>query len=341
MAATRSQKVRLGIFVGSAAAVLLIGLVLLAGFKLGEKRDHYSVRFFENYSLNGLDVGSPVKYSGIRKIDPQDVSVIVVDLSLHRGTPIAEDSVATADAMGITGLKFIELSRGSHGARVRQPGEVIPAGPSLMDEITDRANVISNKIELLVDNLNRFTTPDMRERAAAALDNANRLLTTAEATVEENRANLRELSQRVTLASRQVESLTRDLQGSAQRANALLDAAAPRVDRLLGDATLLVAELRKSREQLDAVLVESKATLQTARVALGDEGAGKAAKSVNRLAERGYVVLTQSQEELDAMLAALRQTTENLSIFSQRIKERPSLLIMGGESAKGREESDR
>ena len=89
MSVTRAQKVRLGIFLVVSALLLIGGLVILAGARLGEKRDLYFVRYAEGeVSLNGLDVGSPVKYSGIRvgrvdriSIDPSDVSVIVVTIS--------------------------------------------------------------------------------------------------------------------------------------------------------------------------------------------------------------------------------------------------------------------
>jgi phospholipid/cholesterol/gamma-HCH transport system substrate-binding protein len=296
------------------------------------------VRFSEaNYSLSGLEVGAPVKYSGVRigrvdsiKVDPADVSVLVVQLSLNGKTPVAEDSVASAGSLGITGLKYIELSRGSHKARVREPGETIPAGPSLMDELTDRAEVIARKIEMLLDNLNSFTTPDMRARAAGLLDHADGLVRTTEATVAENRGNLKELSHKIALASAQVEALSRDLQGTAGRVNQILDDAQPKVAHLLGEADGLVTELRQTRAQMDAVLATAKGTL-------GEEGLAKTATSVNKLVERGNLILMRSQEELDTSLVHLRETSENLSAFSKRIKEDPSLLLLGRGADRGKE----
>ena len=342
MAVTRAQKVRLGVFVAVSCAVLFGGLLLLAGMKLGETRDLYPVCFSDaNASLNGLEVGSPVKYSGIRvgrvdsiKVDPQDVSVLVVGLSLEGGTPVAEDSLASAGSMGITGLKYIELSRGSRAARIRTPGETIPAGESMMDALTDRAGVISAKLEVLVDNLNQLTTPEMRGKVAAVLDNTNQLLRTADETVAENRGNLQQLSEKIARASVQVEELTRELKGTSQRVNAMLDSASPQVATVLTEAALLVGELRHSREQLDATLV-------TARAAMGEEGMGKTLQSADRLMDRGYRVLVQSQEEIEVAVERLRETSENLSTFSQRIKDDPSLLLLGGDERGMRGESDR
>ncbi|HEY3449930.1 MAG TPA: MlaD family protein [Myxococcales bacterium] len=338
MAVTRAQRVRLGVFVATGLAVLAGGLIVLAGLKLGEKRDHYTVRFSEaNMSLSGLEVGAPVKYSGVRigrvdsiTVDPKDVSVLVVQITLNGGTPVAEDSKASAGTLGITGLKYIELSRGSRAARIRAAGEEIPAGASLMDEVIDRAEVISRKVDLLLDNLNTFTNAEMRGKATKLVDHADRLLLTTEATVAENRGNLKELSQKIAQASSQFEALSRDLQGTAGRVNGLLDDAQPKVSHLLTEVGLLVSELRTTRANLDEVLANAKTTL-------GDQGLGKTATSANKLLERGNMLILQSQEQLDESLTHLKETSENLSIFSQRIKEDPSLLLLGKSEDKGRE----
>jgi phospholipid/cholesterol/gamma-HCH transport system substrate-binding protein len=338
MSVSRAQKVRLGIFVTAGVGALLLGIVVLAGLKLGEKRDRYSVRFSEaSYSLSGLEVGAPVKYSGVRigrvdsiKVDPKDVSVLVVELSLNGGTPVAEDSKASAGTLGITGLKYIELSRGSRAARIREPGEVIPAGPSLMDELTDKAEVIARKVDLLLDNLNHFTTPDMRDRVAAIIDHADKLVVTTEATVNENRSNLKDLSKKIAQASVEIEALSHELRGTAGRVDSMLDDAQPKVSHLLSEADGLVTELRGTRAQLDQVLATAKTTM-------GEEGLGKTAQSANKLMERGHLILVQSQEELETSLERLRETSENLAVFSRRIKEDPSLLLLGSSRDKGSE----
>ncbi len=67
MAVTRAQKVRLGAFLAIGITAVVGGLVVLAGAKLGEKRDAYTVRYDQaEVSLSGLEVGSPVRYSGIK-----------------------------------------------------------------------------------------------------------------------------------------------------------------------------------------------------------------------------------------------------------------------------------
>lgn len=337
MGVTRAQKLRLGIFLAAGITAMVVGLGVLAGMKLGEKKDSYSVRFSEaSTSLSGLSVGSPVKYSGIRvgsvksiRIDPKDVSTIVVQLELDGGTPVAENSVASLGSLGITGLKYVELSRGDRDARVRNPGEEIPAGPSLMDELSDQATAIAAKLSVLIERLNSFTTPEMKGKVAGVLDRSDRLLETTEATVSENRERLAELSQEFLETTRQVRALTTGLNGSVTRVNGLLDETRPRVVGVLSEAEELVSGLKASREKVDGLLVQSSGTLETAQQALGDEGLGRTLSNLDRLLSRSYLVLLQSQEDIAATTRYLMETAENMSVFSQRIKEDPSLLLLG------------
>jgi phospholipid/cholesterol/gamma-HCH transport system substrate-binding protein len=366
MAVTRAQRARLGVFVATGTAVLVGGILLLAGLKLGQKRDVYTVRFSEtHHSLSGLEVGAPVKYSGVRvgrvdsiTVDPKDVSVLVVQLSLNGGTPVAEDSAASAGSLGITGLKYVELTRGSRTARIREPGEVIPEGPSLFDDLADRAEVVARKIESLLDSLSSITSPEMRAKGTKLVDSAIRLMDTTEATVAENRGSLKELTVKVAGTATQVGLLARDLRGTlrdvdalavelrgtasrasaladdirgtAGRVNSLFDESRPRMVHLLDETDSLVGEFRQTRRQLDLVLVSAQATL-------GEDGLRKTSQTANKLLERGNVLMVNGQEELESSLEHLRETAENLSVFSERIKSDPSLLLRGGPEEKGEE----
>ncbi|MCA9547817.1 MAG: MCE family protein, partial [Myxococcales bacterium] len=205
MATTKAQKVRLGLFVLLGLAVFFGGLAILAGLKLGEKRELYTVRFTQtNVSLSGLEVGSPVKYSGLRvgRVDrvgvaSDDVGVIEVALSLDEGTPVAEDSKANLGSMGITGLKYIELTRGSKGARIRESGEVIPEGTSLIDDLSGQAGDIARKVQTTLDNVNALTGPETRSQIRSILDKTDRTLGQLEGLIEENRESIRTLSQKL------------------------------------------------------------------------------------------------------------------------------------------------
>jgi phospholipid/cholesterol/gamma-HCH transport system substrate-binding protein len=306
---SRSQKVRLGIFMAAGVAALVGGLVVLAGMKLGEKRDRYLIRYQEAaVSLSGLDVGSPVKYSGIGvgrvervRIDPDDVSVILVEISLDHRTPVAEDTRANLGSQGITGLKYIELSRGSAAARVRKPGEEIPAGTSLFDSLANQAGDIADKVGVVLDRVADLSGPDMKDRIARVLDRTESLLATMDATLTENRVALGTLAERLAGTATQIEKLSEELAGSARRVNRLLD-----------ESTLLVKNARLTPERLNQVLESGAAVLG----------------SMNS-------VLTQSRRDLVEAIGYLRETAENTSALSQKLRDDPSLLLRGESDGDG------
>jgi ABC-type transporter Mla subunit MlaD len=329
MAVSRAQRVRLGIFVAAGLTVLIGGLLVLAGMKLGERRDEYIVRFTDaDVSLNGLEVGSQVKYSGIRvgrveaiRVDPNDVAVIQVVLSLDGGTPIAEDSKANLGSMGITGLKYVELTRGTKGARLRKPGETIPAGASFLDDLTAQAGAIAGKANEALDHLAAFTGPDMKDRVAKLLDHADQLLVTVNGTLDDNRAHARDLIERLSGATGQLETLARELTGTVQRANALLDKAGPHALKLLDGGAALMSDLRGTRGRVDGALDASTAVLSDLHRTLS---------SADKLLDRSQLLLVQSREEIVEAVKHLRDTAENMSVLSQRVRDDPSLLLLGG-----------
>ncbi len=305
---SRAQKLRLGVFVAAGLTVLDGGLAVLAGLKLGEKRDRYTIRYQEaTVSLSGLEVGAPVKYSGIRvgrvdavRIDPKDVSVIVVEISLDHGTPVAEDEKADLGSQGITGLKYVELTRGSAKARVRAPGEEIPPGQSAFDALTSQAGDIAKKIDVVLDRVAALTGEDMKQRVARVLDRSEELLGTVNGLLEDNRAALKTVAARLAATAAQADELAAQLAGTARRANALLD-----------ETTALVHNARATPEKLNAVLDQTGGAVAESRALLGSLSS----------------VLAQSRRNLVETIGLLRDTAENVSVLAEKLKDDPTLLL--------------
>lgn len=317
---TRAQKIRLGIFMAAGLTVLVGGVVLLAGLKLVEGRDEYTVRFKDTgVSLNGLDVGSPVKYSGIRvgrvdavRIDPQDVSVILVELSLDEDTPVAEDSVANLGSQGITGLKFIELSRGSSRARVREPGEDIPPGTSLFDNLAQKADQIAGKVEIVLDRIAGMVTPEMAERLSSLMQSSDEFLRTLNGVLEDNRESLKTLAVQVSATSEQIRQLSAELATTAKRANALL-----------AEATVVLRNAKETPVALNAFLEQGTGLLKQSQVLLGPEGLQRTMARVNS-------IMAQTQHQIIETIGLFREAAENANAFTEKIRDDPSLLLLGG-----------
>lgn len=328
MAITKQQKINLGIFVSLASAILLSSIFLLIGVKMWEKKEHYFINFqSKNVSMSGLSVGSAVKYSGIQigrvssiKIDPQDVSVIVVHLEVDGGTPIAEDSVATLGNVGITGLKYIELSRGSFGARIREPGEEIPSGPSFVDEITGKAAVIAQKTELILNQISKFLDDERQTEFWNTVKGVQQLVSRADKTLEVTQPELQKMTQNVA-------DITKELHGVASELNVLLDRNTPALNRIVSTTDLMMQEIQVTRAKLNSLIDEATKVVVSANSSLGDEGLRNTLGKVDSFIESSTLMLKQSEEDIILTMEHLREASENLNDFSTLIRENPSLLL--------------
>jgi len=313
---TRAQKVRLGIFLAAGLTVFVGGILFLAGLKLIEGRDDYVVRYRDSeVSLNGLEVGSPVKYSGIRvgrvdavRVDPDDVSVILVELSLDEDTPVAENSKADLGSQGITGLKYIELTRGRAGARIREPGEEIPAGTSMFDNLAQKADQIAGKAEIVLDRVAVLTS---EEHLGKLMDSSEKLITTLNGVLIDNRESLKTLAASMSGTAEQANLLAAELAKTAKQANSLLH-----------EATVLVQSSKGTPARLDAFLEQGTAVLAESKVLLGPEGVQKTLARINSM-------LAQTNRQIVETVGMLREAAQNAAVFTEKIRDDPSLLLLG------------
>lgn len=179
---SKAQKVRLGAFVTVGSILLLAILIAIAGNRLVERKDTYYITF-ENYSVQGLQVGGTVNFRGIKvgrveaiKIDPKDVNKVILTLNVDRGTPIKEDATAVLIFVGITGVKAVEISPGTNAAALLKPKSFIKAGVTMLDDIGDRALSITEKIDQIAANINQLTDEENRRHIADILSQSSMLL---------------------------------------------------------------------------------------------------------------------------------------------------------------------
>jgi len=210
---SKSQKIRLGIFalVGIVFLVVLIGIIV--GSKLFDKKDFYFIAY-KGQSVSGLNVGSAVQYHGIRvgriedlSIDKEDVTTVIVEVSVKAGTPIKKDVKAVMAAVGITGLKQIELVGGDPREENLKPGSYIQPGESTLDVITDKAQDIATKVDDILRNIANIFDDRTQENIQEAVANTNSSLNNLNLILDENRESLHESIQNIARISSELADL--------------------------------------------------------------------------------------------------------------------------------------
>jgi phospholipid/cholesterol/gamma-HCH transport system substrate-binding protein len=129
-----------GAFVLGSLALIVFFVIWLLQPTNEQQMQRYRIEFGE--SVSGLNVDSPVKFRGVTvgkvrsiRISPKNVEKIEVIIEVLKSTPIKVDTVAKLKAQGITGLSYIDLSRGSEAAALLHPKHkndipLIPSEPS-------------------------------------------------------------------------------------------------------------------------------------------------------------------------------------------------------------------
>ncbi len=326
------------LIVGAFTMTLLIGVVSavlwLAGVELDEEFAYYDL-FFDG-SVTGLKVGNPVRYCGVpvgvvtdMRINPDNVEQVKVTIEVPNKTPIKEDAVATLEFQGITGIAFVQITGGTHGAADlrKKPGQgnpVLASRPSELQAVIEAAPKLINRFIVLIDNANNLLSGENQENFAAAM------------------ANIKTISGSVAAGADDIQTVL------SEGAGAIKELRAASVD-----ARELIESMRRAVESLTS---ETRATLSEARNAIGAVrdlsnslskevvGIGPDAKVALKALRDAAGNLAKSQKQLSALIEENREplanfTSTGLYEFTQLIAE-ARVLVSGLSRISGQLERD-
>jgi len=306
---SKAQKARLAVFFIVGFVVLLSIFVLVLGSRITERRDTYYV-VYEGTSVAGLQMGSAVLYHGIRigrvediQIDRERIINVVVTISVQRGTPIKADQEAALVSVGITGLKQIEIRGGTDDSPFLKPGDTIPAGRTLFENIADRAEVLAHQFEQIMANIIEITNEANQERLASILASVDNIVSESQSSLIQTVANVGEITSEMAIATVAVTD-------AMQKINELLHS--EEINNIIANTEIVTANMAK----LDINSINNTITSL-------NESIQRATTTISRI----DAVVHRSSPEINATILELRETIENLNEFSRLITDDPSMLI--------------
>jgi phospholipid/cholesterol/gamma-HCH transport system substrate-binding protein len=121
--------------VGLISTILLIAMIVfifwLTNFALSAKYDDYEVVF--RGPISGLSRGGDVQFNGIKvgevndiQLDAQDPNKVIAKVRLRSDTPVRQDSLASLEPQGITGVNYVQITAGTVSKPLLK--DVTPAG---------------------------------------------------------------------------------------------------------------------------------------------------------------------------------------------------------------------
>lgn len=300
----RSQYWKAGLFVISAAIILVAAIALLAGIRLSAPRNHYTIRFAE--SASGLEPGAAVRYRGVLvgnvqdiRIPEDDITMVEVSVAIEKGMPIKTDTKATLSTLGITGIKFIELVSGSPDAPLLPSGSRIESEESFLVSLTGMAETAGEKLDVLLANLIYITDPAKVDKLTGRIE-----------------AVLNSVGEGAGQAS--------DLLAKMENAADEIHTVVARVDDMLA----------RNEFEIDSTLVNLKVALGSLNRTFNEiersqlvANAGATAEATRDLTSDLRGIVATNRRSLSETLVNLRETSANLSDFSRHVRDKPSLLL--------------
>jgi phospholipid/cholesterol/gamma-HCH transport system substrate-binding protein len=289
-------------------AVVLTLLAALAAFSVwlvraDINRDvaRYEIAFAG--SVSGLQEGGQVLYRGIPvghvaeiRIDPDNVETILVGVEIDRDTPIKEDTIATLELQGLTGIAYVQLRGGTQASARLDPDAEPPP------RILSRGSTLERLFE---------STPELLTRAVAVVDRLSLLLT--DENLEAVAGTLRNVEKvTATLADRSA-SIDTALAGAAAMTGTIQETSTE-IKNLASDLRLLTGRVDQQVEGVSGDLVDTLTELEGAATALTG-AAGQFGQILGELeqpvdAATGLYEFTQLIGETRLLVAALSRITK-------------------------------
>ena len=306
---TRAHHVLIGLFtVIVVAAALLFGL-WLAKASTDKAFHDYEVVFKE--AVTGLSKGSPVQYNGIKvgdviqlKLDPADPRKVLARIRLAGDTPVKQDTHAKLVLTGLTGITNIQLSGGSPdsppliGQRGNLP--VIVADPSPLTKLLANGEDLMTSINEVVLRANELLSDQNVEHINHVLAHLDQ----ASGAIADQRDEIRQLLQQLTLASRHANATLIQTEQLARNANGLVnDQGKAAMDSMKAS----MASLQHATSSIDQLLTLNHDALDN-----GMRGVGEMGPAMNEL----------------------RKTLDSLHSISRKLDDNPAGYLLGRDQIK-------
>ena len=281
---TRANYALIGAFVLIAAAAIM-GFVLWLG-ESEFRRDYkaYDIVFAGPVSL---EEGSAVRYIGIKvgevstvRIDRADPSKVRARIRIDRETPIKEDSTASIQLAGITGVTFVQITAGTGKPLEARPGEPVPvirAEKTQLDQLFAGGAQVLGKANQSIEKVNLLLTDENIDSVTAIIKNLETIsgaLAAKDGLVTQASTTLKDVSD----ASTRFEAASASLEKFGNTADVRITGFADQMDGLVGDVRdvtrsagdTITQSKRAVTAAADAIEGPATAAFQDARLASQD-----------------------------------------------------------------------
>jgi phospholipid/cholesterol/gamma-HCH transport system substrate-binding protein/paraquat-inducible protein B len=335
---------KIGIFVISAIVIGVLGVVVLGAGAIFQKKNIAETYIDE--SVQGLDVGSPVKFRGVPVGRVEDISLtsaayrtrlqyVLVRMSISSNmfqfplnNPRSPELRAALDRgfririapQGLTGVAYLEAD---YLDPERNPSLQIdwqpdyPYIPSARSRITQ----LSEAVERILRNFSDIDISQLTQSLDKSLvamsklaesANLDKIGGQASGLLQELRATNRQIT--LLVSNPDLKNAISDVSAGAGRARQIIERAEKPVNQFLADMPQATDSLNRLVKRLDAVANDLPQTSAELRQTI---------QRMNRL-------IASQQRDIEQTMGNLRAISENMKEITESSKKYPSQTLFGG-----------
>jgi phospholipid/cholesterol/gamma-HCH transport system substrate-binding protein len=334
---------KIGLFVISATVLAVIGIVVLGVGSVFQRNP--LVETYIEESVQGLDVGSPMKFRGVLVGKVEDITLtsavyntrrryVLVRIGITSNLfqfPLADPNDPTfrselergfrvrLAAQGLTGVAYLEAD---YLDPERNPPLEIDWQPKYPYIPSARSRILQlgDSVERILQNFEQLDIPQLTssiEKSLAAITklaegaNVEKIGAQANALLTEVRETNRQLKDLV--ASPELKSTLVDAAAAASSARQIIEHAEKPLNQMLADLPRVAESLEQLAKRLDSVSADLPDTSAQLR---------QTVQRLNRL-------IAGQQQDIEKTVDNLRSISENLKELTDDSKKYPSQLLFG------------
>jgi len=334
---------KIGLFVICAIVIGVIGVVVLGGGKFFQKKN--IIETYIDESVQGLDVGSPVKFRGVLVGNVEEITLTGVEYGTRRGYVVVRAGISRnvfqfslADPanpafiaevqrglrvrlapQGLTGQAYLEADY--LNPKLNPPLEIdwrpkYPYVPSAQSKITQ----LSDAVERILRNVEQLDIQRLIGSVESSLKtidklasgaNLDKISTQAVALLTEVRQTNLQLKQ--VVGGSELKDAVKDAAVAAGTARQILERADKPLSQLIADLPKASESINRVAQRLDAVTANLPETNAQFRQTL---------QQLNRL-------ISGQQRDIEKTVENLRSMSESLKEAVDNSKKYPSQLLFG------------
>lgn len=334
---------KIGVFVISATVIAVIGIVVLGAGTLFKKKN--LVETYIEESVQGLDIGSPMKFRGVLVGKVDEITLTNVEYPTRRryvlvriditsnvfefplGDPRDPTFMSELErgfrvrlaAQGLTGVAYLEADYLNPVFHPPLPIEWQPKYPYVPSG-RSRITQLSDSLERILRNVEEINIPQLTasvEKSLLAMTklaegaNLEKIGVQADALLNELTETSRQL--RNLVGNPELKSALTDAAAAASGARRIIDEAEKPLSQMLADLPRATESLDRLVKRLDSVSADLPETSAQARQTL---------QRLNRL-------LASQQQDIEKTVENLRSISENMKELTDSSVKYPSQVLFG------------